>query len=437
MKKLVAMLLIAVLLAGSVFAAKAKEAPKTTTESIEITTITKELSEANYPGVLTTGSITGTDIFISDLSLFSNSALIENIGGIVYVASALKTDLGEFALFTMPAIEPSLIGINLYPINDLNDIFGLAYSTNIGDMPVGAMVQYGTERSNYESLELTGTPPQIESHAIQYLSARIGTSIKSGMPLDLSLGALFFNNIDTYEYYTTTSPNTWSETRIYDQSKLAIDLAARLGLGNGFTTFAQLSWLTGRNDYHDSVPGNDTDSILDNSKLSLQALIGKDVKLGETLLLKAATGFNVTGDNNPVHYVTHNLLSGKAMYTAFTYDQSSSFTIPINVALEGKLNDTWSFNTGWNYTLLTLSGSSNGANIANNSLNLKLRQYDATSSQFVDPSITWGIGTTAKIGDLRLDTYVKPDILTSGPYFLSRVTIASLTGGFSLLYNWK
>jgi hypothetical protein len=320
-------------------------------------------------------------------------------------------------------------------LNNLNDIFGLAYSTNIGDMPVGAMVKYGTERSNYESLELTGASPQIESHVNQYLSARIGTSIKSEMPLDLSLGVLFCNNIDTYDYYA--NPNTWSETQTYDQSKLGIDLAARLGLGNGFTTFAQLSWLTGKVDFHDSLPGADTDTISENSNLSLQALIGKDVKLGETLLFKAATGFNVTGDNDPVNYVTHNLMSGKTMYVAFPYNQSSIFTIPINVALEGKLNDTWSFNTGWNYTLLTLSGSSHGANIANNSLNLKLRQYDATSSQFVDPTINWGIGTTAKIGDLRLDTYINPDILTDGPYFLSHVTIVLLTGGFSLLYNWK
>ena len=100
MKKILVFAAIFALVASSLFAAAApaaKAKPAVTAAPAAdlpgITTFTKQYSEANYPGVLTSGSLNGSQTFVQDLPLLCNTALFEYVYGITGGLLAMKTDI--------------------------------------------------------------------------------------------------------------------------------------------------------------------------------------------------------------------------------------------------------------------------------------------------------------------------------------------------------
>lgn len=145
MKKILAILLTAVLAAAPVFAAAAKPVAES-----GIRTLTQEAAEAHYPGVLIPGSVSDVSVFVSNLPSLGNSVMFEyiydfytyldsnndpftrdNISGSV----TLNTDLGVIGVSVQPTLLYPLIYIGS---TNLSNIVGLSYANTFGGIPVGA-----------------------------------------------------------------------------------------------------------------------------------------------------------------------------------------------------------------------------------------------------------------------------------------------------------
>lgn len=123
-----------------------------------------------------------------------------------------------------------------------------------------------------------------------------------------------------------------------------------------------------------------------------------------------------------------------------TYDTGNVWsevdvTVPLNVAAEGKLNDTWSINAGVSSVILNSNNDTMKYNTDNDAYDPQPRFTQGWLG--VNPSLDYAIGVTGKIGDLTLDLYMNPMILMNGPYLISGQPTGNLDMNFAVGYNWK
>jgi len=161
MKKFITVVALLALVAGSAFAG--------------VTTSTKLQSQANYPGVLVPGSVTGAQTFITDITMMSNVALFEYVGD-AYGLTVLKTDLGTFALSASPSL------------GDNDNMLGLNWATALEGMNVAAGILYGVENNGFEAKDDSAIDGNNDftSYYDQYLGITLGTALKGDLALDLS-----------------------------------------------------------------------------------------------------------------------------------------------------------------------------------------------------------------------------------------------------------
>lgn len=196
MKKFVIIAAVFCLLTGGVLAAPAaKKAEKPS--KLEITTITKEKSTADYPGVLVPGSLSGTSVFVSDYANFPNTALLEYINGSVWGIATTGTDFGQIGISLSPAPFSPLWGVAAAtPVN----VFGIQYGNKISGMALGASLLYGTNRNGSNLIDVSANGVfeyDTEDNASQYIGGRIGANVAG---IDLSAG-LSFNTLAFKNYY--------------------------------------------------------------------------------------------------------------------------------------------------------------------------------------------------------------------------------------------
>jgi len=434
MKKFVIIAAVFCLLMGNVMAAPAAKKIEKPSK-LEITTVTKEKSTADYPGVLVPGSLSGTSVFISDYANFPNAALLEYINGYVWGIATTRTDFGQIGISLNPVPYSPLWGVAAAtPVN----VFGIQYGNKINDMSVGGSLLYGTNRSEFSIVDTSLNDPyddyDMENTASQYIGGRIGANIAG---IDLSAGLSLSNNIISGEAYV--DGYTWNYWEQYDDSKVLLDLAARINLGNGFTTVATLAWLNGSDKYSwksgDYYGQDDYTEETYNSKLTFQALIGKDIKAGETVTVRLATGFTADGDADAKYKYTDNLYPDNSYVDYFPYWNESSFEIPVFMAVEGKLNNSWSFSTGAKAVILSIIGEKDAENTDYYLEKIRLhRQNDYLN---VAPAVEYSIGLSGVIGNLKMDMFVEPSILFDGPNFLSGLNSGNLNTGIAVSYNWE
>lgn len=437
MKKIVIITAIFCLFVGSVIAAPAAKKIEKSSK-LEITTVTKEKSTADYPGVLIPGSLSGTSVFISDYANFPNVALLEYINTtvpVVFGIATTGTDFGQIGISLNPVPYSPLWGVGaVTPVN----VIGIQYGNKINDMRVGGSLLYGTNRSEFTIEDTSLNDPYIdydmENTASQYIGGRVGANVAG---IDLSAGLSLSNNIITGEAYA--DGDYWSFWEQYDDSKVLLDLAARMNLGNEFTTVVSLAWLNGSDKYFfksgDYYGRDDYIEETYNSKLSFQALIGKDIKAGETVTVRFATGFTADGDADAKYKYTDNLDPDNSYVDYFPYWNESSFEVPVFMAVEGKLNNTWSFSTGAKAVILNIVGEKDAANT--DYYIEKIRLHRQNDSLNVTPLVEYSIGLSGVIGNLKLDMFVEPSILFDGPNFISGLDSGNLNTGIAVSYDWE
>lgn len=408
MKKFITVVALLALVAGSAFAG--------------VTTSTKLQSQANYPGVLVPGSVTGAQTFITDITMMSNVALFEYVGD-AYGLTVLKSDLGTFALSASPSL------------GDNDNMIGLNWATALEGMNVAAGILYGVENNGYEAKDDSAIDGNNDftSYYDQYLGITLGTALKGDLALDLSLrfgmgsGQDLEKDLNADKSLNTTRTNTYSD--------IVIGAAGRLGLGDGLSAVLGVDYEMNSSSDKTKVQATniETEDIDEDSFLTVAALIGKDIKASESLTVKLASGVIVESD-------TVGMATSKATGATTTYSLNDAntdlyVTIPLNFAVEGKLNETWTVNSGVSATIAAARASSVKFLEAADS---KSVTEDSTDGYFdIDPNVGYAIGVTGKIGDLQLDLNVNPNFLITGPNFISGVTGMNLNTDIAVVYSWK
>jgi hypothetical protein len=130
-----------------------------------------------------------------------------------------------------------------------------------------------------------------------------------------------------------------------------------------------------------------------------------------------------------------NNITSTTTYQTGDFNTQIDLDIPLNVAIEGKLNDTWSINAGVNATLVEtdLDG------IKNNPVNTADSPTDRYNQTWLDinPYLDYAIGVTGKIGDLTIDLNIDPNIILNGPYLISGESTSSMVMDLCFKYAWK
>jgi hypothetical protein len=424
MKKILAVLVVAVLFAGSAFAG--------------VTTVTKENSQAGYPGVLVPGSMTGTDTFVADLPLLSNIALFEYVGD-AYGMTAIKTDMGVFGLSLSPNNSIYVNNIDVYnPGNNL----GLLYSTDIEGMTIGAAILYGMNSGSYENkdVENVSKNPDKLTNFDQNLDLKAGVALKGDLALDLAIGINLKNaSMEEINKYNDADKRKADEDK-GEASKMAIDLAGRLNLGDGLSTVLGITLNSGSYKATEVSYANDVDNTKTSdwaytgsgSNLAVNALVGKDIKASSSLTIKMASGVNVRTDVRTKE-VSEDKIADEKYYTTWTWSELY-VDVPVNVAVEGKLNDTWTINSGVSSTIL--STENRLSKWTDDNTEESYADRNLSGSMDLDPNVSYAIGVTGVIGDLQLDLNIEPMMLLAGPNFLSGSNNWVTTGEIALLYKW-
>jgi len=444
MKRIITFIAVLALLVTPLFAAKA--APAVTTDvtmetqpagSDGISTVTKEYSQAQYPGVLVPGSLIGTSVFISDLPLLANTGDFEYVQGNTFAAGVLKTDMGVFGISFSPVVNNALNDINLIAMP--NNCLGVEYATKFGSMPFGASLQYGSNDTGFTNGDVAtnNINPDIQSTAAQYLALRAGIVLNN---IDLSLGISCGMYNDFNEDLATPS-GLWNDTTTDAQSKMLIDLAARTSLGNGFKAVLDLSWLSGSTvyDYESDglFLGAKYTETYTNSKLTLKGWLSNDIKPLEWLVVRVAPGVEIGGNTSGRYVYQDKIVSGFTTYSVAPFLSDAYLQIPFHVAVEGKLNDTWKINAGVAVTLLDLAGNDVKHNAAAGGTAEMWQEFQSGGSLNIDPGIDYAIGASGKIGDLAIDFWLNPIIFINGPHFITGANNGTLNSGVAVHFDWK
>ncbi len=427
MKKFIAFLVIACLFSGALLAAPAKAPATKPATKFAITTMTKEFSTAMYPGVLVPGSLSGTSVFVADYAYMPNAALFEYLYGATIGFLSMSSDFGKIGLSLSPVIQPDLRDID---VSLPDDCIGLYWAGKTGDMPLGVSLQYGVENGSFSTDQFGTYNPDFENWTEQFVALRLG-SVLGGVDLGLgvSLGTGY------YEYEDWSSATSYNYKEIYDDSKLVVDLAARTKVPGGITAYAMLSWINGIERYtylYDSSSDYVEEEY--NTKLSFKAGAGKDIHIGDSLKISVALGVEADGDADAKTKEWYVYYPQDIEYDYYDYDNESVFSIPLNVKVEGKINDNWSFSTGVRAVILEIEGEKEDVNTASQYEKIqRLRQWEYAR---VNPTLDYAFGLTGVIGDLKLDMFINPAIFITAPYFIGGSGAGALNTGVALSYIW-
>ncbi len=442
MKKIAVLLAVLSLLAGAALAAPAavkstaKTDAQTAADSKNISTVIKEMSQAQFPGVFVPGSLIGTSVFISDLPLLANTALFEYVNGSTFAVGVLKTDLGVFGLSLSPVPYNYLEDIG---VGTPNNVVGLQYARKIGSMPLGASILYGYDNSwtKNGSVSTNNLFGDVTNDNYQYLALRAGVDLSG---IALSLGVSFANYWDYFEELDFPT-GAWNYTEKNSNSKMLIDIAARMGLGNGFTGVLALTWLSGSlvYDYDEDIigPGSKYSETYSNNKLGISALLANTIKAGTWLVVRVASGVKLAGDATARYVYQDHFIDGFTTYSTNPAHSDLEFTVPLNVAIEGKLDNTWSINGGVRTVLLNIYGNTDKFNAATSGTAEKWTDYESDGSFDIDPGIAYALGLSGRIGDLSLDMWLDPSILIYGPEFISGNNGTNLNYGVAVRFDWQ
>jgi len=425
MKKFLVVLTVLVLLASSVFAA--------------VTTVTKEQSQAGYPGVLTKGSVTGTSTFIADLPLLANTVLFEYVDGI-YGLVALKSDIGTIGLSVNPSIDATVPGIS----NDTMNTVGLQYAKDTDSMTLGAALLLGIGTYNYDNKDLVNNDVTWDkvNTSRSYVGVKLGSAFKGTNPIDLALGVAVDDKSGNAKNYRNVAGGGVLEETTNDSSLTALDLSAREAFGAGLTVAIGGNYVMGTTKTTDVTYDNAGTKLSDNSitgtnsALMLGALIGKEIKATDTLTVKIASGASLWVSQSAKLEYKDNMDPETTTYDTGWRWSEADVMIPLNVAVEGKLNETWTINAGTSATILSTRNVSDKYNVSASTNDPK--EYYTESWLDISPELRYSLGVTGKIGDLTLDLMLNPMILIYGPNFISGNSLPGpMNYAVALSYNWK
>jgi hypothetical protein len=424
MKKVLA-LLVVLLFATSAFAVVGTE--------------TKLLSQAGLPAELTTDNIIISNTFINKIADFGQLAGLEYLGAAA-AYTVLNTGLGVIGISMSPTMGMQTgIGGN-YP----NYMFGLDWVADASGSGLGIGILIGMQNTN-AGVVTKNTGYNNDPDSTYDNRALLG--LKAGITLsgvDLGLGLNWLNNSTDWLNHYDPSGNI-SEEDLTSRGEMDINLGARMQMAEMLWVLkaaidlggeTDTTHIDGNNDGN-FTDGTDTNTVATNSQSNIDVtlLLGKIIKASESLKITIGTGvdFNTYATIQTTFENKNggNTIYGPAQTEAYTY-----ITVPLYVAVEGKLNETWRINGGVKVTPLyiDLFGYNDRAN--NTDKTTGKNMYN-TGDLNVASLVNFAVGVTGVIGDLQLDLDMNPGILLNGPDFISGNGPGSLAYTLAMIYSWK
>jgi hypothetical protein len=347
--------------------------------------------------------------------------------------------MGVFGLSLSPN---NYIYVNNISVDNPGNNLGLLYSTDVEGMTIGGAILYGMNSYNYENkdVENVSKDPDAENGSEMNLDLKAGVALKGDLALDLALGINLKNaSMEYINKYNDADKRKQDEDK-GTASKMAIDLAGRLALGDGLSTVLGVTLNNGSYKATEVNYANDSGSTKTSdwayegsgSNLSVNALVGKDIKATESLTVKMAAGVQVMTDVRTKE-VSENKLTSTKYYNTWTWSELY-VDVPVNFAVEGKLNETWSINAG--VSSYILSTENRLSRWTDDNTEESYVDRNLSSSMEVDPNVSYAFGVTGVIGDLTLDMNINPMMLVAGPEFMSGDGNWMTTGDIALSYKW-
>ena len=356
-------------------------------------------------------------VYPSLIGDYSNQAVAE-FGWDLWGYTMFDTEYGVFGLSAspFPPMFNSGIGYGYLP----DSAVGVQYGTEIDGMKVGASLLFGSE---VESGIVTadGASEDNWTYGRHAIALNLGATIEGEMPIDLSLGVM--------------NVSRWSiEEELYVSGNLDESYASEAG-GIGIALNARTaidSWLINLGFQFDTLSRTITnketsadDNVLTTHTISTREDLEISMNLGFAHVLKATDTLTITmgsdlnfNTTSPYSTKDENLIADTILYGPSNRDVGFDVTIPIYVAVEGKLNETWTVRGGVT-SILFDSDSRTNESIDTDTGDVDETNYTYGSVETDNGLVNGTIGVTGTFGDLTVDALLNPFILLDGPYFIS------------------
>ena len=410
---------------------------------------TKLMSQANLPAVLTLDNPVVGNTYISRLGEFANLLTLEAGLSGTWGYAVLDIGPGVLGLSSSPLL-PQLTSVGL---DRPSNLFGAQYIHNLEGTAIGIGVLYGLDTDSYTNTDPETAPfgtagPNGDADETTFsescIAILLGATLDVGMPLDVGVSVVLGSENDEY----TDLNNADSDIDSFDSdiaSSLGVGVAGRViidGSNIANLSVAFESATSERINQDDNDADGDFDSVgdvdtIDNqtdSGLGVTLLYGKILKATETLLVTIGAGVNYSSSKSTLTEHIDNNTSALDSFGPLNVYSNTNISIPLNFAVEGRLDETWAIRGGTSQNVVLYSSQLQEFNddITDDSV-----EEAATSSSLnIDQSLNVAIGLQATVGDLVLEFDLNPMILIAGPDFLTGSAMGIWAWQVAVNYVW-
>lgn len=313
---------------------------------------------------------------------------------------------------------------------------GLIYATNLGAMNVGASLMFGNSGTGtlYKMVATVSDKDEV-TNGYSSTTIMLGASLKVGLPLDLALSVVLPGYRDSDKLYNTTNGLTDDDYETLGGMEIGVNAGTKMGNWM-FDIGLTLSNVTNeRQDWQDAdangVPNINTVYTSTDGGLFVDMLAGYNFAATKTLSFIIASGLNIetyAAEKDK----TNDKLAGTTTYST-NANSGMTLNLPLYVAVNCKLNDTWSLMGGINKIVLAYTGQNNKTVSGTDGTTVSAESN--TSTLNMDNGVVTSIGVTANIGDLKVQWMLDPMLLLDGPEFISG-NGTSVATNIALVYNW-
>ncbi len=394
------------------------------TSAFAVGTNVKLLSQSDLPATMTDDNIMIGQYLISKIDGFANVVALEaDDGGNAFGYMLLKSDFGTLGL----SLSPSLGTVSGVSCTLPGNMLGLQWANG----GIGAGLLLGLSNSGFEYADPTniGGTPDKRARSRMLIGLQGGITLDVGMPLDLGLNVTIANQADEdtnmdaaiagqKDSIAKTNANELGFTLLArtELSGLLVVVGGTYAMGNR-EVVSQIDNVGNNGTFMDAGDTNTLNKYTD-SLIEAGALVGKIIKATETLKVTIATGLGFRMDGSQLT-ITENKVASTKTYGPMNVNSYVNAGVPLNVAVEGKLNETWRILGGIESMVITIASSGNKERLLNTDEKTETKDYYTSGSLSLDPGFSYDLGVSGTIGDLQLDLHLDPAILIYGPEFIS------------------
>ncbi|MCX8094371.1 MAG: hypothetical protein N3E50_09445 [Candidatus Goldbacteria bacterium] len=420
MKKVFAFLLVVMFMVGSLLHASYTENNSTLLSPI---LLENDIITQTYPQKLVN---------------FTNLAVYERTATSSW--GYLNLDIGAGILGISGGPVPNISNLTVTNFGQTlpSNIIGVMYSTKLDSLDIGANVVYGMDKDYEVEKKDGGTDDKdvLTDLMESYAKIVLGASLKGDLALDLGLSVAlpgYSSNPKNYNAAGNLTDDNYTKLGglllgVNVGTKLS-EIILDLGIEFGSLKAERQTWT--------DVDGNGTPEVnilqtSEDSNIALNLLAGKKTKVTETFEVIIGSGLSVNLAS-PTKDVTENKISGTKTYNT-NRDSSTTITIPLNLAVLCKINETWSWMAGLSKNFLIMTNT----NYKTVSATDETVTDESNRSQFdIDETLSTAMGITGTFGDVKIQGTINSSILTNGPYFISGAITPNLISMLALVYDWK